>query len=68
MSGFIVNNLSETLHVVDSHNADIIVETESLDKGEMNLKSDVRLKLLVKSQHAERYAVKITAKKEEEQS
>lgn len=59
---FIANNLSQALHVADSHNADIIVETESLDEGEVNLKSDVTLELLISGQHAERDAVRIAGK------
>lgn len=60
--GFIANNFSQALHVTDSHDADIVVETESLDEGEVNLQSDVTLELLISGQHAERHAVRIAAK------
>lgn len=60
--GFVANNLSQALHVVDSHNTDIVVETESLDEGEVNLKSNVTLELLISCKHAERHAVRITGK------
>lgn len=59
----VANNLSQTLHVAHSDDADVVVEAEGLDEGEVDLESDVILKLLIHGQDAERHAVRVTETK-----
>lgn len=63
--GFVTNDLSQALHVADSHDADVVVEAEGLDEGEVNLECDITLELLVGSKDAESHAVRVAAKVEE---
>ena len=56
----VADNLSQTLHVAHSDDADVVVEAEGLDEGEVDLQSDVTLKLLIHGQDAERHAVRVT--------
>ncbi len=62
---FVTNNLIKTLHVIHSNDADVVVETEGLDESEVDLESDVALKLLIHRQDAERHAVWVTEIQEE---
>ena len=62
LPGFVSQQLGEALSVAHSHDADVVIEAESLDEGEMDLQSNVTLELLVHRQHAESHAVRITAK------
>lgn len=57
---FVADNLSQTLHVAHSHDADVVVKAEGLDEGEVDLQSDVTLELLVHGQDAERHTVRVT--------
>lgn len=50
---------SQTLHVAHSDDADVIVETEGLDEGKVDLQSNVTLELLVHGQDAESHTVRI---------
>ena len=59
----VTNNLSQTLHVAHSDDADVVVEAEGLDESEMDLESDITLKLLIHGQDAERHAVRVTETK-----
>lgn len=60
LARLVANNLSQTLHVAHSDDADVVVEAEGLDEGEVDLQSDVTLKLLIHGQDAERHAVRVT--------
>lgn len=60
----VANNLSQTLHVAHSDDADVVVKAEGLDEGEVDLQSDVTLKLLIHGQDAERHTVRVTVDKE----
>lgn len=60
---FVTNDLSQTLHVAHSDDADVVVEAEGLDEGEVDLQSDVTLELLIHGQDAERHAVRVTVDK-----
>ena len=64
----VTDNLSQTLHVAHSDDADVVVEAEGLDEGEVDLESDVTLELRVRGQHAEGHAVRVTVDKEERPS
>lgn len=55
----VADNLSQTLHVAHSDDADVVVEAEGLDEGEVDLQSDVTLEALVHGQDAERHAVRV---------
>ncbi len=55
----VTNNLRKTLHVIHSNDADVVVETEGLDESEVDLESDVDLKLIHR-QDTERHAVWVT--------
>ena len=65
MTRLVTDNLSQAVHVAHSDDADVVVEAERLDEGEVDLESDVTLKLLVGSQDAERHTVWVTAGKKE---
>lgn len=54
------NNLHQTLHVAHSDDADVVVEAEGLDEGEVDLEGDVTLKLLIHGQDAERHTVRVS--------
>lgn len=56
----VADDLGQTLHVADAHDADVVVEAERLDEGEVDLQRDVALELLVRGQHAEGHAVRVT--------
>jgi len=56
----VTNNLRKTLHVIHSDDADVVVKTEGLDESEMDLESDVTLKILIHCQDAERHTVRVT--------
>lgn len=56
----VANNLSQTLHVAHSDDADVVVKAEGLDEGEVDLQSDVTFKLLIRGQNAERHTVRVT--------
>lgn len=56
---FFADDLSQTLHVAHSDDADVVVKAEGLNEGEVDLQSDVALELLVHGQDAERHAVRI---------
>ena len=58
------NQLSQTLHVAHSDDADVVVEAEGLDEGEVDLQSDVTLELLVRGQDAEGHTVRVTVDRE----
>lgn len=60
----VADNLSQTLHVAHSDDADVVVEAEGLDEGEVDLQSDVTLEALVHGQDAERHAVQVAVDKE----
>ncbi len=60
----VANNLSQTLHVAHSDDADVVVKAEGLDEGEVDLQSDVTLKLLIHGQDAERHTVRVSVHKE----
>ena len=62
------NNISQALRAAHSHDADVVVEAERLDEGEVDLESDVTLKLLVNGQDAERHAVRVSVDKEKSAS
>lgn len=59
---FVGHNLSQTLQVAHSDDADVVVEAEGLDEGEVDLQSDVALETLVHGQHAEGHAVRVAVK------
>lgn len=65
MTRLVTDNLSQAVHVAHFDDADVVVEAERLDEGEVDLESDVTLKLLVGSQDAERHTVWVTAGKKE---
>lgn len=58
---FSADNFTQTLHVVHSHDADVVIEAESLDESEVDLERDVALELFIHGQDAEGHAVRITA-------
>lgn len=60
----VTDDLSQTLHVAHSDDADVVVEAEGLDEGEVDLQSDVALEALIHGQDAERHAVRVTAEEE----
>lgn len=65
----VANNVSQALHVAHSDDADVVVEAEGLDEGEVDLQSDVTLKLLIHGQDAEGHTVRVTVgTKQEEKS
>lgn len=66
--GLVANNPCQTLHVAHSHNADVVVEAEGLDEGEVDLQSDVTLKLFIRGQDAERHTVRVSVEGEKKQS
>lgn len=61
MQSFVPNNLWDALHVIDSHNADVIIKAEGLDESEVNLKSYITLKG-ISCQHTERHTVWVSVK------
>ena len=61
LSGLVAHDLGQALHVADPHDADLVVEAEGLDQGEVDLQGDVALKVLVHGQNAEGHAVRVTA-------
>lgn len=64
LAGFVcTHEVSQALYVIDSHHVDVVVEAESLDESEMDLKSDVTLVLLIGGEDAERHAVWVTVGK-----
>lgn len=65
---FSADNFTQTLHVVHSHDANVVIEAERLDKSEVDLERDVAFELLVHGQDAERHAVRITAEIKKENS
>lgn len=54
------HEVSQALDVIHTHHIDVVVEAESLDEGEVDLKSNVALVLLVGGEDAESHAVWIT--------
>lgn len=60
LDSLVPNNLSQALHVVHSDDADVVVKTERLDEGEVDLESNVTLPLLIGGQDTKRHAVWIT--------
>lgn len=54
------HEVGQALDVVDAHHVDVVVEAESLDEGEVDLKRNVTLVLLVGGEDAECHAVWIT--------
>lgn len=56
---FVADNLSQTLHVAHSDDADVVVKAEGLNEGEVDLQSDVAFELLIHGQDAEGHAVRI---------
>lgn len=54
------HEVGQALDVVDAHHVDVVVEAESLDEREVDLKSDVTLVLVVGGEDAECHAVRIT--------
>ena len=63
LASLVPNNLGQALHVVHSDDADVVVKTERLDEGEVDLESNVTLPLLISGQNAERHAVWVTERK-----
>lgn len=61
------HEVGQALDVVDTHDVDVVVEAERLDQGEVDLKGDVALVLLIGGEHAERHAVWITVRKAKEE-
>lgn len=57
------HEVGQALDVVDAHHVDVVVEAESLDEREVDLKSDVTLVLVVGGEDAECHAVRITVGK-----
>lgn len=57
------HEVGQTLDVIDAHHVDVVVEAESLDEGEVDLKSNVTLVLLIGGEDAERHAVWVTVEK-----
>lgn len=57
----VTDNLSHALRVAHSDDADVVVEAEGLDEGEVDLQSDVTLEVLVHGQDAEGHAVWVAA-------
>lgn len=51
------HEVGQALDVIDAHHVDVVVEAESLDEGEVDLKGDVALVLLVSGEDAEGHAV-----------
>lgn len=64
----VANNLSQALHVAHSDDADVVVKAEGLDEGEVDLQSDVTLKLLIRGQNAERHTVRVTVDRKKDTS
>lgn len=61
LAGFVcTHEVGQALDVVDAHHVDVVIEAESLDEGEVDLKSDVALVLLVGGEDAECHAVWVT--------
>lgn len=60
LASLVPNNLGQALHVVHSDDADVVVKTERLDEGEVDLESNVTLPLLIGGQNTERHAVWVT--------
>lgn len=58
---FSAHEFPQTLHVVHSHDAEVVIEAESLDESEVDLERDVALELFIHGQDAEGHAVGITA-------
>ena len=54
------HEVGQALDVIYAHHVDIVVETESLDEGEVNLKRNVTLVLLIGGEDAESHAVWVT--------
>lgn len=54
------HEVGQALDVVDAHHVDVIIEAESLDEREVDLKSDVTLVLFIGGEDAECHAVRIT--------
>lgn len=59
----VADNLSQTLHVTHSDDADVVVKAEGLDESEVDLQSDVTLKLFVHGQYTKRHTVRVTVEK-----
>ena len=57
------HEVSQTLNIVNAHHVDVVIEAESLDEGEVDLKSNVTLVLLIGGEDAECHAVWITVGK-----
>lgn len=57
-------DLRQAPHAGDSHDVDVNVAAESLNEREVDLKRDVILVLLIRSQDAQDYAVWITVKQQ----
>ena len=68
LSGLVAHDLGKALHVADPNDAYLVVKAERLDEGEVDLQSDVALKVLVHGQHAEGHAVRITVQKKGKQT
>lgn len=58
---FVTNNVRKALHVVDSDDADVVVEAKGLNEGEMDLQSNVTLEV-ISGQKAEGHAVRVPVK------
>lgn len=54
------HEVGQTLHVVDAHHVDVVVEAKGLDEREVDLEGDVALVLLIGGEHAKRHAVWVT--------
>lgn len=59
------HEVSQALDIIDAHHVDVVVEAESLDEGEVDLKSNVTLVFLIGGEHAECHAVWVTVGKNE---
>lgn len=57
------HQVGQARYVVDAHHVDVVVEAESLDEGEVDLKSNVALVFLVGGEDAKCHAVGIPVEK-----
>lgn len=57
------HEVGEALDIVNAHHVDVVVEAESLDEREVDLKSNVTLVLLIGGEDAECHAVWVTVEK-----
>lgn len=58
------HNCCQLRDIIHSHNVDVVFTTESLDEGEVDLKGNIPLVILICRQQAESYGIWITAEKE----